>query len=432
MSEIPYGRHDLDALSAAVSTQEKKQQLFPQKQIQRQPLSSQSQTLLNQIKKTNPDFSMNSYKKNNTFLISPQIGNVRTDNPNNNCNIITIRDKIGKSGKVLITFSPKILTPKIEEDAQGKYFIDPNVVLGNVCIQLKTQLENIASIINSKPFNPETLKTAYKTLKDLVLLKGIKITDRNSQYDLQFFLGFLNNFYERSTNTPLFPEGFLSNINNKNNLVTQIITDKNDYKKLVEKYYSIPSLYKSGYKKEMFLIDKTLEDLFTRLLEQIKNSNASDENILKATMKLYMYGNKITLPGTPQKPNNNDEEDKGYLQQKFLEMEIEQYKPSEKLKEIFLTILSNPENACITTGSEEKVKWLIPETLFTPIANKISLDRKIKANILDNRNQNKGCNIMGGQKTRKLNKNKLKGTKRHRKKTNRRIPKKQQKTHKRR
>ena len=169
MSEIPYGRHDLDALSAAVSNQEKKQQLFPQTQTQRQPLSSQAQTLLNQIKKTNPDFSMNSYKKNNTLLISPQIKNVRTNNSNNNCNIITIRDKLGKSGKVLITFSPKILTPEIEQDAQGKYFIDPNVVLSNVCIQLKTQLENIASIINSKPFNPATLKTAYVTLKDSII-----------------------------------------------------------------------------------------------------------------------------------------------------------------------------------------------------------------------------------------------------------------------
>jgi len=58
------------------------------------------------------------------------------------------------------------------------------------------------------------------------------------------------------------------------------------------------------------------------------------------------------------------------------------------------------------------------------------------ANILPSETQGcetkEGCNIMGGRKTRKLNKNKLKRTKRHRKKTNRRIPKKQRKTHKRR
>ena len=68
--------------------------------------------------------------------------------------------------------------------------------MSDICEELQTQLTNITSIIDTKPFNPEKLKTAYETLKKLIILKGIKITDSDSKYDLQKFLVFLNILYK--------------------------------------------------------------------------------------------------------------------------------------------------------------------------------------------------------------------------------------------
>jgi hypothetical protein len=438
-----YNTHNVDILSGVLSKPEISQPLIrPIKTLSPSTLSPSTlspstQTFLNELIKKNPNFSMNSYKNKPSFLMSQEKTPIKADKPNNKCQTITITIK-GNVGQIHLNLNPKILTPKIAQHPDGTYFIDSTITLSDICEELKTQLTNITSIIYTNPFNPfnpEKLKTAYETLKKLIILKGIKIRDS----DLQKFLVFLNTLYKQNTKNPLFTDDFLSDINYKNNFEEEIITtittitndkygDFNKYKQLVEKYYSIPSQVKlSDLKKQMFFLDKTLEDLITSLLDRITTSNLPDINILKSTMILYVYGNITTLPGTPQNPNNNDEDDKGYLQQKFLEMKISQYKPSEKLKEIFEKIFQKPENACITTNSEDKTKWIIPDTLFTPIAEKIGLDRPIKANILANRKQDKVCTVSGGRKSRKLNKNKLK-----RKKTKRYRSKKQRKTHKRR
>ena len=401
-----YNTHNEDILSGVLSKPEISQPL-----IRPSTISSNTQTLLDQLIKANPNFSMNSYKNKPSFLMSQEKTPIKADKPNNKCQTITIK---GNVGQIHLNLNPKILTPKIAQNPDGTYFINSTITLSDICEELQTQLTNITSIIDTKPFNPEKLKTAYETLKKLIILKGIKIKDSDSKYDLQKFLVFLNILYKKITYNPLFTDDFLSDINYKNNFEEEIITtittitndkysDLNKYKQLVEKYYSIPSQVKlSNLRKQMFFLDKTLTDLITSLLDRITKSNLPDINILKSTMKLYVYGNITTLPGTHQNPNNNDEDDKGYLQQKFLKMEISQYKPSEKLKKIFEKIFLNPENACITTGSEDKTKWIIPDTLFTPIAEKISLNQEIKTNILADRNQDKVCTVMGGRKSRKL------------------------------
>ena len=262
MSKEFYDTHNENILSGVLSKPEISQPIIrPRKLLSPNTLSPNTQTLLDQLIKKNPNFSMNSYKNKTTFLMSPEKTPIKADKPNNKCQSITIKDNVGK---IHLNITPKILTPKIDQNTDDTYFINSTITLSDICEQLKTQLTNITSIIDTKPFNPEKLKTAYETLKKLIILKGIKIKDSDSTYDLQKFLVFLNTLYKKITNNPLFTDDFLLDINYKNNFEEEIITtittitndkysDFNKYKQLVEKYYSIPSHVKlSNLRKQMF------------------------------------------------------------------------------------------------------------------------------------------------------------------------------------